>query len=359
MADLGYPGSCQADGACDGARACRKYAKSGTACGDTTCSSALGAVTGKLCNGTGGCEQNTLPCAPYVCGTSACTTTCKADADCDISGYCLNGTCAVAKGLAGACNNNDECASGFCADGECCNTACDGQCEACGAKGKCAPVRGAPVGNRKACDGDPKECGGSCDGIDAVECKYASTKEVCGQTCDSAKGQASQSTCDGKGACGKPMTSSCGAYACGDTACLLACTADTDCADAYECSDGECVPKTTAASCSTDLSTSTPQKTMMPVPCTPYICESSSGICRTTCTTIDDCASGYICDSNKSCVPSAAEKSSSSSGCGCRVGAGAPSGAGVGAILLLGLSSLRRRRRPRARVASLDERAAK
>src|SRR4051794_2508881 len=44
--------------------------------------------------------------------------------------------------LGETCTSADECDSGFCVDGVCCNTACDGQCQACDTQtlGTCAVV---------------------------------------------------------------------------------------------------------------------------------------------------------------------------------------------------------------------------
>jgi MYXO-CTERM domain-containing protein len=60
------------------------------------------------------------------------------------------------------CDDAVACASGFCADGVCCMTACDGVCERCdtiGTVGTCAPL---------SAGADPDmECATSCDGAGA------------------------------------------------------------------------------------------------------------------------------------------------------------------------------------------------
>lgn len=108
-----FPASCLADGACDGKRACRAYAKAGTACGDTTCVD--GRVAASVCDSGGACQNDSASCAPYICAATACTTSCKTDADCDPStGYCLSGKCAAKEpsGDAGAAGSEDGGASG-------------------------------------------------------------------------------------------------------------------------------------------------------------------------------------------------------------------------------------------------------
>ncbi|WP_395845095.1 choice-of-anchor A family protein [Cystobacter fuscus] len=68
------------------------------------------------------------------------------------------------------CSDAQDCLSGFCVDGVCCNTSCTEQCMACnvpGSVGTCSPVTGAPVGDRPACADGDSVCGGTCDGTGA------------------------------------------------------------------------------------------------------------------------------------------------------------------------------------------------
>ncbi len=303
-ADPGYPDSCKADGSCDGSRACRSFAKAGMACGATTCAS--GAVSGAVCDGAGTCAVSRVSCAPYVCDVSACSTTCSIDSDCDaVTGYCLNGTCAEKKATGQSCQSGAQCAAGFCADGVCCVSACAGQCEACaekGSEGACIPVSGVPRASRSACAGDPAVCGGTCDGTDADECQYAAATRACAQTC--ASGLASEGACDAAGNCSTPSTTSCGAYACGQTTCLTSCASDTDCATGNYCTDGQCAPVTPST---TPIAT-TPTTPTPATPATPA-------------------------------------KTDASAGCGCHLVPVPRSPlAAVAGLLLLGISGLRRRR---------------
>jgi hypothetical protein len=75
-------------------------------------------------------------------------TPCEADGTCVAGTKSPNGT---------ACDAPEICASAHCVDGRCCETACDGECEACGDGGVCAPA---------AAGTDPDgECApGTCDG---------------------------------------------------------------------------------------------------------------------------------------------------------------------------------------------------
>lgn len=66
------------------------------------------------------------------------------------------------------CTRGGECASGYCVDEVCCESACDGQCSACGEptlEGQCVTVDGAPRGRRVACEVGEVCVAGGC-GID-------------------------------------------------------------------------------------------------------------------------------------------------------------------------------------------------
>jgi hypothetical protein len=102
-----------------------------------------------------------------------------------------------------SCTGGAECASGICADGVCCNRACDGLCQACnvtGMEGTCAPV---PAGEDPAND--------------------------CAQ--DPLASCARDGTCDGAGTCRRYQMA----------ACPNSCSAPADCGAGQDCQDGACV----------------------------------------------------------------------------------------------------------------------
>jgi hypothetical protein len=170
-----------------------------------------------------------------------------------------------------SCDTSTACTSGFCVDHLCCDTACNGVCEACdvaGSKGTCAavpadtdpamecsamslsgPDGGTPLpyidGGINTPDGGfiamDAPCGGACDGARA--CKYPGKEKSCGESfCNDASLQLSFA-CNGTGSCTLQPTT-CNAYACTTSACATSCTSQSDCLPDHFCNgSGQCVPK--------------------------------------------------------------------------------------------------------------------
>jgi hypothetical protein len=93
-------------------------------CTDGRCCAVKACGSCEACTGPGG------TCAKLTTGT---------DPD-SCNGVCTAGGCKKPTGQ--TCGNAGECVSGFCADGRCCNRACNGACEACnlaGMAGTCGP----------------------------------------------------------------------------------------------------------------------------------------------------------------------------------------------------------------------------
>ena len=239
------PATCGLDGTCDGAGACRFYLL-GSTCLSGLC--ANGAVTeGGVCDGQGSCRPGpTLVCAPYGCdsATGRCKPSCVNDDDCFGGQHCHNGVCGDPPRE--ACGANEECASGFCTDGVCCDTACTGACVSCalpGLVGTCSPTpAGGPDPHALCVDQGAPSCGH--DG-----------------------------TCDGKGGCGL--------YVAGVT-----CAATSSCSGTLWSSPGRCDG---AGTCQRQM-----------IPCTPYACDPQTNACHNACVTADDCAPGQPC-MNGSC----------------------------------------------------------
>jgi hypothetical protein len=83
---------CQRDGTCNGRGGCRLHAAT-VECAPAACAGGS-ATPARLCNGLGACPAAApADCAPFVCGATACKTSCMADADCRAGLQCREGRC--------------------------------------------------------------------------------------------------------------------------------------------------------------------------------------------------------------------------------------------------------------------------
>jgi len=256
------PASCGTNGRCDGAGQCQLYDDT-TVCGEASCDKGSNTFHAQArCDGQGACGGGgaAIPCAPFVCRADgkACADRCNNGNECQSPNQCEAGSCGqIANGL--PCRDASQCQSGFCVDGVCCNAPCGEQCMACdtsAALGTCSPVTaGNPHGGRPACAGGGTSCAGQCTAAAAASCTYPAGETVCrSASCMNGPSNATQTaaaSCDGAGACGAAVTSSCGVYMCGaGGACATSCVGDFDCAAGFLCQGGVCQPKgTTAAPC--------------------------------------------------------------------------------------------------------------
>ncbi|MBK7581893.1 MAG: hypothetical protein IPI67_17000 [Myxococcales bacterium] len=275
---------------------CAKAAN-GKSCGPTTC--ANGAVSGKICNGSGVCvDQTNAQCAPYVCKGSACSSPCTADTDCQTDFYCAGGVCVGKSDNGKGCSAANTCKSGFCVDTVCCDSPCAGQCQACaevGSVGQCKVVSGEPRAPRQACLGTaPDKCKGACDGANPTACTYPAAGTSCKDAACTGDVSQPQGACDGVGLCALPSTKNCLPYACnaGSGACNATCSSDTDCAQGAKCdtTQGKCA--VTSATCSDPFTVLLPNGQSQS--CSPYRCV--GGACQQQCSSANDCATGFTCE---------------------------------------------------------------
>jgi hypothetical protein len=254
---------------------------------------------------------------------------------------------AVADG--GACAKATDCASGFCVDGVCCNTACTGQCEACdvaGSAGTCSPVSGAPHGTRTACvAAGTGVCARMCDGKDRTKCNFAATTVECSAATCAAGTATAASSCDGAGNCPTPKSTSCAPYACGGTTCKTTCTLDADCGGANVCDKptGKCIAAV-EAKCSADGTRSEPTDGSPAKACSPYLCDPSKGRCAERCGSSRDCAAGFACDTTTGvCNPTGGDAAGDGGGCQTGAPVSPVPGLGLAFVALVALGGLRRR----------------
>jgi len=276
-----YAGACTADSDCgDG------LCNDGVCCVSKTCNSC------ETCNGT-----DVGRCTAVLSTTDP--DTCTGAKSCSAKGVCLDA-------LGTVCTDATACASAFCVDGVCCDSKCDGACEACTAEAKEEHARNGQCGAAKTGTPEPTcaqaeatSCGlsGLCDGNRG--CAFYVKDTVCSTsvTCIS-EGIATGRVCDGLGTCtANAQPIECGGYKCIEgTGCATSCASESDCRDGFYCAANMCVPeggktcKDDYTVVAYDLSTED---------CGNYKCR--AGACRNPCSTVDDCRDGLVCDFSGHC----------------------------------------------------------
>jgi len=353
-------GTCDLDGLCDGNGSCRVY-PAGSSCGPSLC--VENAQIGAACDGAGECLPTaTVDCGAFACEQGVCAASCSSAGGCVDGAWCDGGACEPRGSLGASCGDGLACLSGHCVDGFCCQSACDGQCEACdvqGGEGSCVPVAGQPHGAvRPACDAgtDAEPCiASSCDGIERASCEgLVGSSVVCRAAACEDGLMTLASICDGSGSCPDARTKDCGSYACGETECIETCAGDEDCAAGSTCdaSTGLCAA---GATCVDDHTVEAPDGRTED--CSPYLC--ADGACRIRCESILDCTGARVCDDRGQCIAPAAPTEDAGDSGGCAVTSSNPRTprAPWTLLLLVGLACTRWRRRATGRVCAADDRS--
>ena len=264
--------TCGTNGVCDGAGRCRLYDQT-TACGAISCDQGLLSIP--LCDGRGACEDTAVSCGGYLCESAgSCKDTCTTDADCSEGFLCDDGSCTVETPLTlGApCIAGASCESGNCADGVCCDTACDGECHSCrlsDSKGVCTAIPDGEDDPDETCDdgvfcNGEEHCGnGAC----------VSSGNPCNEGDDNVCNDCSETT----DSCIQPEGTICDASAAGD------CRSSDKCNDSGECVS-DLLPDDTP--CTSDENS-----------CTEDVCQSGECVHNA----VEDADGDGICDGEDNC----------------------------------------------------------
>ncbi|MDY0000802.1 MAG: MopE-related protein [Polyangia bacterium] len=261
--------SCGLDGHCDGAGACGYWPNS-TVCVAESCSNHIKQLT-DYCSGSGACsDSGTQDCSPYECDGVNCRTSCSGDLHCIAGYYCSGTTCLAKKPLGQTCTANNQCTSGSCADGVCCNIDCAGACRSCAIIGSLGTCTNYTTGT------DPEAECGLCKVCNTGACVNASNgtdpKDQCTQNPQSGCQQDGQ--CDGSGACRL--------WASG-TQCVAQTCVGSTLYPADLCNGtGTCSDSGSQA-------------------CPSYFTCLNTTTCRTTCTDNAHCITGYFCNASNQC----------------------------------------------------------
>ncbi len=206
--------------------------------------------------------------------TENCHTSCANFTQCNEGYNCEDNECVSTAGQipnGGACSQPTDCLSGYCEGGFCCPA---GEC--CSTPTDCDNS----LCVMRYCDGNHQ-----CDYYDFVPCGVPDN--VDGDTC------ADGSLCDGAGSCVVVETcdgefAATGDYVCGPGAiseeCYSTCTSADECNDGFYCTGGSCVDKLAngEGTCTSNND------------CESGYCTPSTGIC---------CAGGWCCNDNTQCAP--------------------------------------------------------
>ncbi len=176
------------------------------------------------------------------------------------------GQCLAANGAKAA--RAEDCASGYLADGVCCNQACTDLCLACSVETKASG-----------------SLGGYCDFAKNGSNPRASCHAADSRTCGF------DGTCDGHGQCRN--------YVAG-AACGAACTTSDDCGPRAHCTAGQCAADEGAKCLDDHTLVSASGK---PDDCHNYKCVGAQ--CLTTCNVVADCNYPAQCSTDHQCVASA------------------------------------------------------
>jgi hypothetical protein len=147
------------------------------------------------------------------------------------------------------CASDDQCQSGACVRGLCCDGRCGQNCYSCalpGSLGQCTAVPAGQDPHDQCLQDDAARCAhdGTCDGKGACRNYQAGTQCAAGR-CTGAM-EFAASTCDGSGKCLAGGNRSCAPGMCMGSSCATHCTADSDCQNGFFCDSGACQTKRTA-----------------------------------------------------------------------------------------------------------------
>lgn len=293
-----------------------------------TCSQAQGALVNGACTVAPAGSIGSPSCSPYFCGggTSACASSCALNAECAAGTFCSAGQCVPAQGNGGSCVTTQDCASGFCVDGVCCNSACTGLCQACTAA-RTGGVDGTCAGNTQGSDPD-NECAvatcktGQCDGTGA--CQNSTLGAACGSSlaCLGTL-QTNQDTCDGNGSCTDNGITTCAPYICGGSSCKTSCVNDGDCSSGNFCTAGVCTGKLSNGQSCSAASQCNSANCVDGVCCGSSTCPScqacnvnGAGSCAPLSAGTQDTTAPNVCQGSSACDGTGLCKAGNGSACG-------------------------------------------
>jgi hypothetical protein len=272
-------------------------------CGTMTCTESS-VLNGLFCDGKGTCASvpSSQTCGLYQCDKDHCTNPCKGDSDC-LEGFACqpsSGKCIPKASKGTLCDHSDDCASGYCIDGFCCETKCYDECQTCGEPGSEGSCK-LRTGKIQSC-GAEEECGGYCDG-EHTTCQYPNLGKTCGTQCSGSS--FSLQSCVVGGFCHSYGTQNCAPYQCSESfGCMTECNEDSNCIYTHVCNTKtkQCEPKPVSVCSSLSELTTHRGSEVTRVDCSPYHCSYVTNSCEAVCINSSDCSGNNRCDQGQ-CVP--------------------------------------------------------
>ena len=235
---------------------------SGEDCIGGECSGMNGTCVPNCADGTKNNAETDVDCGGGACAQCSIGQLCEAsDANCGVTAYCdAAGTCAPKTPNGTPCAGFNQCTSGACHDGVCCNGDCSGLCQYCDPAGSCQLVPqltdpdnecngngGSDVCNGQA--GCGLALGASCVGDAACGSGFCRDGVCCnghcGQTCNACSNAMTgglDGICGPVSANTDPNSECAGVRTCNGTGgCSPALANGTACTVAAECQSGVCV----------------------------------------------------------------------------------------------------------------------
>jgi hypothetical protein len=222
-------------------------------------------------------------CAPYKCNGTACGNTCATSNDCAAPNICQMASCGK-KGLGQICARADECASNFCAQGVCCNSACTATCQSCNCPGVGGQLHQRASGNvdpDARCAAQPTStCGrdGTCNGSGG--CRMHPPTTQCAAPSLQRRQRRGRLVLRRQRHLPAGATQACAPFRCNSAtgACFSSCDASSQCVPPNQCSAASAARRPTAARAARGPSA-------CPGICTEGVCcnDACAGSCR-SCT---------------------------------------------------------------------------
>ncbi len=341
-----------------------------------------GGMGGAGSSGTGGAGGSGGASATGTGGgaASAGSSSSSSSSSSSGGGVTMYGSCVTRGSFGDPCtedshclHNNDpsdptpgKCWDGFCVDQDCSLPCQIGTANGCQLLGSAASPQNVHTDagfissalgthhTRVPCLDQGTTCGGTCQGDVSGMCVFpdkttTDAPPTCADQPDGAPSIVTTHPCQGTGVSAPAQVTCDGDFVCAadKTQCLTSCSADKDCLQDHFCDAKKCVAVTNPV-CDGKV---TLRRTLAEggnLECPDhYACLEGDSACKSSCTSINDCAPGFVCDHTDTCVepPSApALPSCSVSATGGDAGRGLSGAAFFTALGALAFGARRRRR---------------